>query len=486
MPEPQVKPDGELDPDNLNRDSPFEILSEFHATLRQKLFFISFPVLVGYVFVPKFYGIEETHEGNVEVKGRNIYPFVSRFLHQFTKCQWAHYYLLGNFRGAGVNAISMRSSCAFTVIILCAAPRQWSVFLENYAQKAQFHMNDDVMCAVETYLNVPGFFFCSCCMYAFSIIRKNEFSERSAYGVYCCAAWERGRIVRIMIILEVFFSAFDYVVNQFLANPKLIDLGQALPLLIFGWKRAKYVLSLVVCLEDNPYKHRAIFSMVLCCMMFMNHILMVSMIGADGWDTLFTFVIVDWFQFGMRISFLLRIGMSICPKLMIFLVKKQLENIASPLPQHAVAVGNKTAMRCMQAFMCLVEGETLTMNFVFVLVFFVQSYELMKHNKLLQCVPMRSVGILLIFAALDTMQDIIAGNVSNRFCNFSYAFAREPTSWHSKRLIPMWMIVYTAWMAYVTSWGGALVSKMCAADAGSLTKPSPTNFSMPAFCIFHL
>merc|ERR1711935_724618 len=96
--------------------------------------------------------------------------------------------------------------------------------------------------------------------------------------------------------------------------------------------------------------------------------------------------------------------------------------------------GEKSAMRAMQAFMCIIEGETLSINFLFMLIFFVQSYYVYGYNQIFLLVPLRSIGIIFMFTVLDAIQDFVAVIGAYRFSNFSYMFCRD--GWHSKLTLP--------------------------------------------------
>merc|ERR1712025_91025 len=99
----------------------------------------------------------------------------------------------------------------------------------------------------------------------------------------------------------------------------------------------------------------------------------------------------------MRCVMIGRMGMKQCPKLIKYLVSKHMENLPTPMPANMEAVGPKTAMRLVQAYSTLMEGETMTQNFV---VYFVK-WVIFRLSEALFMVPMRNVGVLAVFCVLD-------------------------------------------------------------------------------------
>merc|ERR1712224_650363 len=203
-------------------------------------------------------------------------------------------------------------------------------------------------------------------------------------------------------------------------------------------------------------------------------------------DDVATFVCCDWFQFGMRMVLLLRIGFKTCPRLISFLISKQLENISSPLPNSSSSLGDRTAMRIMQAFMCIVEGESLSVNFLFALIFFLNQSTILGYNSMFFIVPMKNILIILMYTLLDATQDVIASVGSLKFCNFSYMFQIGGGAWHSKRMGPFFFHVYFAWMMAVASQGGMLILTKNSASMGTYVSPTVMIWAPPGMNIMHI
>merc|ERR1712224_555349 len=95
--------------------------------------------------------------------------------------------------------------------------------------------------------------------------------------------------------------------------------------------------------------------------------------------------------------------------------------------------------------------------------------ELMRYNKLYQCVPMRSIGIILLFCASDISQDLIANKATNKFCNWSYFLKwGAEASWHSGKVYIFSLSTYFFWQCYTECGGGSFFRKLLAADRGDL------------------
>merc|ERR1712224_389398 len=115
---------------------------------------------------------------------------------------------------------------------------------------------------------------------------------------------------------------------------------------------------------------------------------------------LVTYIIVDWFLFTVRLVLLIRIGYKICPRLLAFLIQKQLENCVRPMPAAVEAGGTKTAMRTIQAFMVLLEGDTLTINFLSFMLWIVWFYAVDFDPMIMHVCPL-GVWVVFVLFAMD-------------------------------------------------------------------------------------
>merc|ERR1711976_469615 len=94
--------------------------------------------------------------------------------------------------------------------------------------------------------------------------------------------------------------------------------------------------------------------------------------------------------------------------------------------------------------MCVLEGESLSVNFLFLLIFFIWTYNILQQNKLLQICPMGTVLFIFLFTAADAIQDVIANKVANKFSNFSYVFGTAHGCFHSKKILPLSTLLYVS------------------------------------------
>merc|ERR1719298_327061 len=124
----------------------------------------------------------------------------------------------------------------------------------------------------------------------------------------------------------------------------------------------------------------------------------MACIGVPEFSGAISYIVVDWFIYALRMIIVARTLMKSMPKLQIYLITKQLENMPAPLPVQAAAQGQKTAMRCTQAFFALAEGETLTVMYFNYLVMFIILWYGVKEMLVLQIVPLRNVVIIFIFS----------------------------------------------------------------------------------------
>lgn len=271
-----------------------------------------------------------------------------------------------------------------------------------------------------------------------------RYSYRSAWGVYCCASMPKGVLFRL-ITLTFNFQYPDWYVTLFLGTfgSSGMDGARALPLMIFAWKRVRYMCLLLINLDDNPWKMWALFTNSLHVCLDLNAALSISMIGSASIDDVITYVACDTFQFGMRVGLLGRYGMKSCPKLFKFILLKQLSNIPCPLPKQAENLGHKTAMRIMQALMTVLEGETLTVNLAYIALYALQWGVIMDSEFAWAMIPLKTYLIVVIFVVIDLVQDIMAGKVGDKFCNWSYIYSSE--GWQHKKNNLYVFIVFFCW-----------------------------------------
>lgn len=293
MPEPE-KDETQTVVGDLNKPAPFETLDDFHAKLKDKLIFLFIPVISTYFASGMVRGTTLDFEGTHEYQGRFYVYWCCKVIFKYYQLQmWLCYFL--DWRGVDPGRYAMRYGAVALMVAVPCQPGQDLGTQINGSQMAQFHFHSDRWWAFETYYTVI-----SQVMNEFLLVwscqPKNKFMDRSAFGTYCCAAFARGRMIRVAF-LACNLNLMDYFVSGALMNPRLVPLGSVLPPIVFAWKRAKYILLMLMCLEDSPFKDRALFSWCWIVFLTFNHILALSMIGCENWSTFATYVLVIGFSF---------------------------------------------------------------------------------------------------------------------------------------------------------------------------------------------
>jgi len=274
----------------------------------------------------------------------------------------------------------------------------------------------------------------------------NMYSVRSAYGVYCCASFPKGRVSRnwYLVMLGVYY---DYYGGIFLATWN--DPMKAF--FIFAWKRVRYIQMLLVLLDDNPWKMWAMLPNSYTGLLWLNSAVAMAMTGAKDPIDMMSFLVIDNFQFGMRFVLIARLGFKHCPRLFSFVLSKQLQNICSPLPQHVNAFGHKTAMRVMQAMMVIFEGETLTSNLLWIAVYFLHWGTILRHELAFANIPQKTWAMIGVFCAVDFAQDMLAGHIAEKFSNWGYMYSNK--KWFSRTYFFQRFFIYFGWSGYMINWG---------------------------------
>lgn len=193
-----------------------------------------------------------------------------------------------------------------------------------------------------------------------------------------------------------------------------------------------YVLMVSVNSNDSPFKgHSLIYIHLVMCML--NLSVALAAIQKRDFGELGVFILTDWVIFLVRIVGVARAGSRQCPKLITLLVKNQLDNVPSPLPKFEEAVGAKSAMRCNQAFLSLSEGESMTMAYVFYMLFYTLLWAMLRENKILFMFQMRSMWVVVGLTLLDFAQDIMAEKVTHKFNNYTWLY--KSGGWHTQKFV---------------------------------------------------
>lgn len=302
---------------------------------------------------------------------------------------------------------------------LWVSRHSWAHYQSNYQNGDMPTKQND-----ETQARYFGVFF----IYGGWVYQEaNNYQDWSAYGIYCCARMVKGRFMRtsglmLWTIYVDFFVDRIFLAGSFVPNPMVSDV--AIPVLIFCKKRYLYAMEISVLLHDSPMKGHGLIMSSIFCLLTYNNSLAMACIGVPEFSGAISYIVVDWFIYALRMIIVARTLMKSMPKLQIYLITKQLENMPAPLPVQAAAQGQKTAMRCTQAFFALAEGETLTVMYFNYLVMFIILWYGLKDTLVLQIVPLRNVIIIFIFSVLDLIQDLLADKVSKKFSDFSYLYMK--------------------------------------------------------------
>jgi hypothetical protein len=262
-----------------------------------------------------------------------------------------------------------------------------------------------------------------------------RFQDLSPYGVYCCSKVPNMIVGRntYLVNLQVFFNY--YISRQLGSESVRKDVfGQVvIPAAVFAWKRCIYFMEISQELHDCPWKGHAYIWYVVEALGSMNAPVSMQQINVSAWSAVVTYVIIDWSIYSLRMVIVARLGMKQCPKLITYLVRKQLENLPTPLNNHVYAKGPATSMRVDQAYVALMEGETMTMCYIMHFLQFAIVWGILRIDQVIACVPLRSAWLLLFYFGLDFIQDALADGVGSKFNHWSYIY--KLGGWHSKRML---------------------------------------------------
>lgn len=206
------------------------------------------------------------------------------------------------------------------------------------------------------------------------------------------------------------------------------------PFTAFALKRALYMVNYTICHNDTPFKGHAVLLATVECLHHVNLLLSTSAIMITSWNDAVSFIVIDWAIFTFRISMVGRLGYKQCPKLVTFLVNKQMENLPIPLENPVKANGEKTAMAVFQAYVCLCEGETMTCVYMVHILFFFIRWVCVRDYEVVEVFPLRSFLVLVMYTGLDFIQDLLADRMTGKFSHWSFLYSG--TGLFSKRYLP--------------------------------------------------
>lgn len=260
---------------------------------------------------------------------------------------------------------------------------------------------------------------------------NRKYSTRNTYGRYCCEAFPLVRLTRIGCLqMQMQWSLFLFgktitVVTVYIQRGLIGEpLASLWPLAVFAWKRFYFLGTLVHNLTDTPFKNLCYIGAWILHLWIMNYQLCVTLIGVPSFMKAITFIVTDWLVFASRMFGVMRLGMQTCPKLVTFFVKQQLDNVVTPLPNHVSAAGAKTAMRVNTCCTAMLEGEMMTSALVFLMIIYVLNRIIFQRTEMDVLMPMRNVGIILLFLANSMTQDFMAEMATKKFSEWSYIYKK--------------------------------------------------------------
>jgi len=450
MPEPH-KEDLADDPYSIDTNDGFNIKDE-HVSSVRKVAFIVTPVLVGYTFGWGFTG-HWNHTDQMSTRNwcAEMAVLMTDFKHGANIGLLTPLYVIW---GGVPQSFTSRLVGMNWSLCVVSWPMMYVLRPANDYKRNHFHLNQQTDVGIDAILQ---FWCCGLAWFiAYSMMITRSYSVRHGWGVYCCASFPRGIVFRLSFMCSMMVWT-DWYVSSFLFAYGRLDIPgkEAVPLLIFGWKRFKYVTKLLLSTDDCPWKMWSLFPNTLYVMLQLNANVAQAMVGVQDISQMVFFIIVDALQFIARSVLLARTGMKQCPKLFSFVLEKQLQNVVVPLPKLAAASGDKTAMRIMQALMVLLEGETLTSNLCFLALYFLNWGTLLQDNYAWITVPLKSAWVVGVFFLIDLIQDLIAARVTDKFSNWTYIYAAE--GWSHKRHRWQSWCMYHLWTTHSLAVGGYLV-----------------------------
>jgi len=263
----------------------------------------------------------------------------------------------------------------------------------------------------------------------------------SAWGRYCCGGMKRVRVAKQVMLAVVVACALTVWITNWQAGIAIEPgvMGQVVvPVSVFAFKKLCFFFDITVQMHDTPYKGHSYLLAAVDGLLSFNIGISTASVGVRRWLDTFTYIGMDWTIFFLRIGVLGRVGMKQCPKLVSYYVAKQIENIPSPLPNNITAVGSKTAMVTTQAYLCLVEGETMTSNYALHVIVFVFRWYGLQDNDMSLVFPLRSMGVIALFTGLDLIQDFGADRLTAKFSGWTWIYTNAGL-YHKKNWA--WLVV---------------------------------------------
>lgn len=273
-----------------------------------------------------------------------------------------------------------------------------------------------------------------------------KYGTRSFYHRYCCEYFPHGRLFRIGYLGQLFGLGALLTLTPLFCLPLMTPspvMPMIFPLCVFGIKRLQFVLQVPMTFDDAPFKNYSFVVHAFNVMMSLCLMLACGSFGSKTATDVAQFVVIDWVQAFFRIGLQMRIGIKQFPALVRFLLSKVLENIPRPMFNSAQALGDATAMRLHQAFMCVLESICLSIAFQFMMGYLIVLLFVFNDLSYVSAFcPARNIWFGVIFCVSDVTQDLFSERFLEKFSNWSFIY-----SGMNRGNFALWHIFFMAGLA---------------------------------------
>jgi hypothetical protein len=252
-----------------------------------------------------------------------------------------------------------------------------------------------------------------------------KYGTRSFYHRYCCEYFPHGRIARIACISFWGLGMSWILVPAIQCIPLMTnadEVMQIFPIIVFGLKRLQFILNITINLDDGPFKNYTFVCQGASIFGFISFFVAQSALSSVNLGQIIQFLILDWLACFFRMVLLLRLGSKAFPGLLRFLLSKSLENVPRPMYNSAAHMGDATSMRLHQAYLCLLEGLTLSMGFFTSLIVFLMVRYVYQDTIMITMFPSKNVLTIFLFIISDVIQDLLTEHILKKFSNWSFIF----------------------------------------------------------------
>jgi len=98
----------------------------------------------------------------------------------------------------------------------------------------------------------------------------------------------------------------------------------------------------------------------------------------------------------------------------------------------------------------LAEGEALTIVYLSIFSYYIVNWVILRMNEVSLVMPLRNVGVIFVYFAIDLIQDFIADKIGKRFSEWSYFYKEGGFMGREMRIIATVLFWSNAcWQGYV-------------------------------------